>query len=47
MYLRRPYLITALNVDIERKYIANKGNISNIASFVCTVDRYIKDIVRF
>jgi predicted acylesterase/phospholipase RssA len=38
--------MTAQDVDAERKYIAYQGDISNIASFVCTADRYTKDIVR-
>jgi hypothetical protein len=38
--------MTVLNMDVERKYIADRGNISNIASFVCTADRHTKDIVR-
>lgn len=46
MHLTRTYLITALTVDVERKYIADRGDISNIASIVCTADRHTKDIVR-
>jgi predicted acylesterase/phospholipase RssA len=38
--------MTALNADAERKYVANQGDMSNIASFVCTADRHTKDIVR-
>jgi hypothetical protein len=38
--------MTVLNIDIKRKYITDWGNISNIASFVYTADRYTKDIVR-
>jgi hypothetical protein len=38
--------MTALNANAKRKYIANQGDISNIASFVCTADRHTKDIVR-
>jgi hypothetical protein len=39
-------LMTTLNVDVERKCITNRGDISNIDSIVCTADRHIKDIVR-
>ena len=49
MHPARTCLMTVLNVDVERKYIADRGdisNISNIPSFVCTADRHTKDIVR-
>lgn len=46
MYPSRTCSITALNVDIERKCVTNQGDISNTASFVCTADRYTKDIIR-
>jgi predicted acylesterase/phospholipase RssA len=38
--------MTALNVDAERKCTADRVDISNKASIVCTADRHTKDIVR-
>lgn len=38
--------MTGLNVDIERKCVINRRDISNIASFVYTADRHTKDIIR-
>lgn len=38
--------MTALSVDVERKYFADCADLTNKASFVCAADRHIKDIVR-
>jgi hypothetical protein len=38
--------MTALNVDVKRKYFTEYADPTNQASFICTADRNTKDIVR-